>query len=74
MFPIHLVPKKDGGFRLVHNLVRLNKLFVAPKVKLPTPFSILRKNVKYVAKLDLENAYFHFRLEKEFSKLFGFLH
>jgi hypothetical protein len=63
-FPVSLVPKKDGGKRLVINYIPLNKVTIDDKQPLPhiqDVFDRLR-NAKYFSVLDIAWGYWHLEM------------
>ena len=73
--PINLVPKRNGAWRLVFDARKINRLFVPEKLQMCTvlsPFADLSALGGWWGKIDLQNAFLHFPLEKNFSRWFGF--
>lgn len=71
-FPIKLVPKKNGSYRIVHDLRNLNNYFMPPRFNLPTPMAPCVLGHRWAAKVDIKNCFLHFPLEEKFSRHFGF--
>jgi hypothetical protein len=63
----------NGKLRLIYDWRPLNMVFRNTPINLPTIFNALSSN-SYYWKVDIENCYYHFKLENEFSKNFGFHH
>lgn len=71
-FPIFAVPKKNGSFRVVHDLRELNKHFVPPKLYYPSVYAAIAKGHTVYAKVDIKDCFLQFKLNPDFSKYFGF--
>ena len=71
---LFLVPKKDGSFRPVINLKKLN-LFVEyhhfKQENLSSVLDIIQKN-DYLTSIDLTDAYFSISINNEFKNFFAF--
>jgi hypothetical protein len=66
-------PKSDGSLRLIYDMRPLNVDYPAPEFKLINPLSIVADECKYFIKIDLANAFYHFRLNNEFANSFCFM-
>ena len=74
--PIFVTEKSDGGYRLILNLKKLNKLAEHKKFKMETISTILcliRPNC-FMAKVDIKDAYYSIPILEEHKKLLKFLH
>ena len=71
-FPIKLVPKKQGSYRIVHDLRNLNQFFAPPAFDLPSPMAPLINAYQWCAKVDITNCFLQFPLAADFSYYFGF--
>ena len=72
--PIFVRPKTDGGMKLILNLKSLNKSVPYKKFKMDTISSILhlvRPNM-FLAKLDIQDAYYSIPIEESHQKLLKF--
>lgn len=69
-----LVPKVDGGVRFILNLKKLNEYINAPHFKLEDYRSVLKLISKndFMAKIDLEDAYFAVPIDINFKKFLRF--
>jgi len=74
--PIFLVPKSDGGFRLILNLKKLNEFMPYVHFKMDTIEKVLKLVVKncYFAKIDIKDAYYSVKIAKEFQKYLKFIY
>ena len=74
--PLNLVPKSNGGPRLIHNLKGLNNFVKrGPSVKHLNVLNLAKSEFSrktYFCKLDLSNGYFHLSIRPEDRKYFGF--
>ena len=76
IFPIFVTEKSDGGYRLILNLKKLNKLAEYKKFKMETISTILcliRPNC-FMVKVDIKDAYYSIPILEEHQKLLKFLH
>lgn len=74
--PIFVTGKSDGGYRLILNLKKLNKLAEYKKFKMETISTILcliRPNC-FMAKVDIKDAYYSIPILEEHQKFLKFLH
>ena len=75
MSRVFIVTKKDGGWRPIINLKRLNKAYmVPPSFRMETPLdaaSLLRPG-DWAATVDLKDAYFHVSIHKRFRRYLRF--
>ena len=74
--PIFVTEKSDGGYRLILNLKKLNKLAEHKKFKMETISTILcliRPNC-FMAKVDIKDAYYSIPILEEQQKFLKFLH
>jgi len=73
--PIFLVPKSDGGHRLVLNLKNLNNFVYSPHFKMEdyrTVCNVITKNC-YMAVVDLKDAYHSVSIADAFRKFLRFI-
>jgi hypothetical protein len=61
----------NAKLRLIYDCRLLNQYFQNVPINLPSIFNALSSN-RYYCKVDIENCYYNFKLENEFSKYFGF--
>ena len=64
--------KNDGTLRLIYDARQVNVDFPSPEFTLTSPMAILSDKFTHFIKIDLANAFFHFKLNKEFSNRFCF--
>ena len=64
---IHVVPKATGGFRLVNNLIELNKALRRSYYQLPSTAKLIQQlsTARFKSKYDLSSAFFHIPLHKD---------
>jgi len=72
--PLVIVKKSDGGIRLVHNFISLNKRTVDDRYQMPNANELLSRVAggKFITKIDLASAFFHVELETNSQKYAGF--
>eukprot|EP01057_Protomagalhaensia_wolfi_P001960 Protomagalhaensia_wolfi_Nauph_80__1959@NODE_2237_length_1158_cov_13_355675_g1747_i0_p1_GENE_NODE_2237_length_1158_cov_13_355675_g1747_i0NODE_2237_length_1158_cov_13_355675_g1747_i0_p1_ORF_typecomplete_len159_score16_39RVT_1/PF00078_27/0_0012RdDM_RDM1/PF09187_10/0_021_NODE_2237_length_1158_cov_13_355675_g1747_i0439915 len=66
--------KRDGGLRTIVDCKPLNRIIDRDKTESLNAFGIIQKAVrsKYVAKIDLRDAYYNIRIKREAQTNFGF--
>ena len=71
---IFLVPKKNGTWRLVIDLSRLNKFLIVPHFKMETTRSVATaiQPGDWAVSLDLKDAYFHIPIHPDFQHYLRF--
>ena len=72
---VFVVPKKDGGWRPIINLKKLNKLFLDPphfRMDTTKDVSLLLRPGDWAASVDLKDAYFHVRINRRFHRYLRF--
>ena len=75
MSRLFLVTKKDGGFRPIINLKRLNKLYMIPphfRMDTPSDVASLLRLGDWAATIDLKDAYFHVAVHHRFRRYLRF--
>ena len=74
-FPIVIVKKKDGGFRLTLDYQKLNEITTSYSYQMPCIDSIFGQlaNAKYLMTIDVRGAYHHMMLSKSASAKMAFL-
>ena len=72
---VFVVPKKDGGWRPILNIKRLNKKYlVSPPFKMDTvrEVSSLLREGDWMASIDLKDTYFHIPVARRFRRFLRF--
>ena len=75
MSRLFLVTKKDGGWRPIINLKRLNKLYMVPphfRMDMPSDVASLLRLGDWAATIDLKDAYFHVPIHHSFRRYLRF--
>ena len=72
---LFVVTKKDGGWRPIINLKRLNKLFLDPphfRMDTTKDVGLLLRQGDWAASVDLKDAYFHVLINRHFRRFLRF--
>ena len=72
---LFVVTKKDGGWRPIINLKKLNKLFLDPphfRMDTTKDVSLLLRPGDWAASVDLKDAYFHVAINRRFHRYLRF--
>ena len=75
MSRLFLVTKKDGGWRPIINLKRLNKLYMVPphfRMDMPSDVASLLRLGDWAATIDLKDAYFHLPIHHRYRRYLRF--
>ena len=65
---VFCIPKSDGSARLIYDGRALNEYLGNKRFQLPEAQAPLRNKFHYCAKLDLSNAFMHFKVNKKLQQ------
>ena len=67
---IFLRGKPDGAYRLIYDMRPFNVNAPPPDFAMPNPFACITETLPWFIKIDLTNAFYHFKLNDEYSNNF----